>query len=108
MAEEDDAAALVVHVVARHFQTPRRRGEREDALRHGREPDGRVSASIGAFVGISAGVSSGAVARRPRHGEHLGEPLPQMRQHAVGIGITSQRYRTHRRPPSACSPAGRR
>lgn len=27
----DDAAALVVHVVARHFQTPRRRGERERA-----------------------------------------------------------------------------
>ena len=81
---------------------------RTDAVILAREPDGRVSASIGAFVGISAGVSSGAVARRPRHGEHLGEPLPQMRQHAVGIGITSQRYRTHRRPPSACSPAGRR
>ena len=104
----DDAAALVVHVVARHLQPARRRGEHEGAVgRHGRERGGRIGVPVGAVVGVPTGVPADTVIGR-HHGKRLGEPLPQMCQLVLGVRLTSQRYRTHRRPPSACSPAGRR
>ena len=104
----NDAAALVVHVVARHLQPARRRGEHEGAMgRHGCERGDRIDVSAGTVVGVPVDVPADTLIGRP-HGERLGEPFPQMRQLALGIGVTSQRYRTHRRPPSACSPAGRR
>ncbi len=49
----DDAAALVVHVVARHLQPARRRGEHEGAVgRHGANGAVASVSPSGAVVGV--------------------------------------------------------